>query len=243
MAPIISFKYMLKLLSFTRNLDGINRTFHWGWLLSLLVMGASSLLKAVGKKSMTFNLHKKRPTHVSCYTPNMLQKRIPALICITEDTDVSSFASAYARMWTATYSSDVDLSRLLGLQTSLIWLLHWPGCLGLHQWTVCDTISAFAGQGKLKALKIFLREQKFIDAFATLGSSWNVRNELFCIIEEFVCQLYCRNTNILKVNELKYQMFRNRREEMESAQRPPCEDTIKQHTRRANSWRPSGDGV
>ena len=42
--------------------------------LSLLVIGASSLLKAVGKKSMTFNLHKKRPTHVSCYTPNMLQK-------------------------------------------------------------------------------------------------------------------------------------------------------------------------
>ena len=42
--------------------------------LSLLVIGASSLLKAVGKKSMTFNLYKKRPTHVSCYTPNMLQK-------------------------------------------------------------------------------------------------------------------------------------------------------------------------
>ena len=49
--------------------------------------------------------------------------------------------------------------------------------LGLHQWTGCDTISAFAGQGKLKALKIILREQKFIDAFATLGSSWNVANE------------------------------------------------------------------
>ena len=42
--------------------------------LSLLVIGASSLLKAVGKKSMTFNLHKKRPTHVSCYMSNMLQK-------------------------------------------------------------------------------------------------------------------------------------------------------------------------
>ena len=72
--------------------------------------------------------------------------------------------------------------------------------LGLHPWTGCDTISAFAGQGKLKALKILLREQKFIDAFATLGSSWNVANDLFCIIEEFVCQLYCRNTKILKVN-------------------------------------------
>ena len=44
-------------------------------------------------------------------------------------------------------------------------------------------------------------------------SSWNVANELFCIIES-VCQLYCRNTKILKVNELN--------------------DTLKQHTRRAN---------
>ena len=82
--------------------------------------------------------------------------------------------------------------------------------LGLHPCTGCDTISAFSCQGKLKALKILLREQKFIDAFATLGSNWNVANELFCTIEEFVCQLYCRNTKILKVNELRYQMFRRR---------------------------------
>ena len=34
----------------------------------------ASLLKAVVKKSITFNLHKKRPTHVSFYMPNMLQK-------------------------------------------------------------------------------------------------------------------------------------------------------------------------
>ena len=43
-----------------------------------------------------------------------------------------------------------------------------------------------------------------------------------------------RNTKILKVNELRYQMFRSRRGEMESAQLQPCEDTLKQHTRRAN---------
>ena len=36
-----------------------------------------------------------------------------------------------------------------------------PMLLGLHPWTGCDTISAFARQVKLKALKIVLREQKF----------------------------------------------------------------------------------
>ena len=134
----------------------------------------------------------------------------------------------------------------VGLVTKLAAALDRDVCtalLGLHAWTGCDTISAFAGQGNLKALKILLREQKFIDTFATLGSSWNVANELFCIIEEFVCQLYCRNTKILKVDELRYQMFRSRRGEMKSAQLPPREDTLKQHTRRANyqvaTWRRS----
>ncbi|KAG1714163.1 hypothetical protein GQR58_001793 [Nymphon striatum] len=78
--------------------------------------------------------------------------------------------------------------------------------MGLHPWTGCDTVSAFAGQGKLKALKILLREQKSIDAFATLATSWNITNELFFIIEQFVCQLYCRNTKIINVNKLRYQM-------------------------------------
>ncbi len=148
----------------------------------------------------------------------------------------SSFVLDYVRMWTSTYSSDVDLSWLLDI-TKPAAVLGRDVCtalLGFHPWTGCDAISAFAGQGKLKALKILLREQKFIDAFATLGSSWNVANDLFCIIEEFVCQLYCRNTKILKVNELRYQMFSSRRGEMESAELPPCEDTLKQHILRAN---------
>ena len=46
-----------------------------------------------------------------------------------------------------------------------------------------------------------------------------------------------------KVSELRYQMFRSRRGEMESAQLAPCEDTLKQHTRwenyQAAIWRRS----
>ena len=159
---------------------------------------------------------------------------IPALICITEDTYVFIICLG---LWQDVYSNIFIIRgskssvRLIDI-TKLAAALGRDVCtplLGLHPWTGCDTISAFAGQGKLKALKILLREQKFIDAFATLGSSWSIANELFCIIEEFVCQLYCHNTKILKVNELRYQMFRSRRGVMESAQLPPCEDTLKQH--------------
>ena len=164
---------------------------------------------------------------------------IPALICITEDTDVFIICLGLCQNGNNNifFRRGSKLSVRLVDITKLAAPLGRDVCtalLGLHPWTGCDTISAFAGQGKLKALKIILREQKFIDAFATLGSSWNVANQLFCIIEECVCQLYCRNTKILKVNELRYQMFSSRRGEMESAELPPCEDTLKQHILRAN---------
>ena len=55
-----------KLLPFCRK-AGRNRSFEKSSdesaYLSLLAIGVSSLLKAVGKKSMIFNLHKKWPTH------------------------------------------------------------------------------------------------------------------------------------------------------------------------------------
>ncbi len=123
---------------------------------------------------------------------------IPALICITEDTyvfiwlglcqDVNS--NIFIRRGSKSSVRLVDITKLaaaLGRDVC-------TALLGLHPWNSCDTISAFEGQGKLKALKILLREQKRIDAFATLGSSWNVANELLCIIEEFVCQLCYRKT-------------------------------------------------
>ena len=128
---------------------------------------------------------------------------IPALICITEYTDVFIICLGLCQ--------DVNINIFIRCGSKLTFRLVditkpaaalgrdvCTALLGFHPWTGCDAISAFAGQGKLKALKILLREQKFIDAFATLGSSWNVANELFCIIEECVCQLYCRNTKTLK---------------------------------------------
>ena len=165
-------------------------------------------------------------------------EKIPELIYITEDTDVfiiclglcQDVNNIFIRPGSKSSVRLVDITKLAAALGRDV----YTALLALHPWTGCDTISAFAGQGKLKGLKILLREQKLINAFATLGSSWNVANEFFCIIEEFVCQLYCRNTNILKVNELRYQMFRSRRGEMEFAQLPPCEDALKQHTLRTN---------
>ena len=88
---------------------------------------------------------------------------IPALICITEDTavfiiclglcqDVNS--NIFIRRGSKSSVRLVDITKLaaaLGRDVC-------AALLGLHPWTGCDTISACAGQGNLKALKILLLE-------------------------------------------------------------------------------------
>ena len=92
---------------------------------------------------------------------------IPALICITEDTDVFIICLG---LW-QDVNSNIFITRGSKSSVRLVDITKpaaalgrdvCTALLGLHPWTGCDTISAFSGQGKLKALKIILREQKFI---------------------------------------------------------------------------------
>ena len=65
---------------------------------------------------------------------------------------------------------------------------------GLHPFTGCDTVPAFAGKGKLTALKIMKDSPKFQRAFTLLGERFDVTNELLTTLEEFVCRLYGSQT-------------------------------------------------
>ena len=63
-----------------------------------------------------------------------------------------------------------------------------------HVFTGCDTVSAFAGKGKVTPLKLASKNEKYISAFTSLGSQLEVSNELVKILEEFTCELYHRGT-------------------------------------------------
>ena len=142
--------------------------------------------------------------------------------------------------------TEVDWSlHLLCIQGTIRWCFAMDKSLiGLHLWTECDTLSAFARQGKMKALKILLRDQKFMDIFAPLGTSWNISNDVFCITQEFVCQPSCRNTKVTKANELGYQMVHSTQGGFKLTQLPPCQDTLRQHTHvNLTTRQPYGDGV
>jgi hypothetical protein len=55
----------------------------------------------------------------------------------------------------------------------------------LHTFTGCDSISSFAGKGKLTALKTLKGSHSYQELFYQLGSDWEISSEVFKRIEAF----------------------------------------------------------
>ncbi|KAG0717882.1 hypothetical protein GWK47_053560 [Chionoecetes opilio] len=106
--------------------------------------------------------------------------------------------------------------------------------IGMHAFTGCDTVSAFAGRGKMTTLKQVKMDKTYQDAFHELGRSWEVSPELFEKLQEITCHMYLPSTHTTEVNKLRYELFCARRGEVESSQLPPCEDCLFMHALRAN---------
>ncbi|KAL8567345.1 hypothetical protein ACOMHN_001733 [Nucella lapillus] len=78
--------------------------------------------------------------------------------------------------------------------------------IGMHAYTGCDTVSAFAGKGKLNALKILKGDEDVKQAFLELGESWELTSELFQHLERFTCIWYSKQ-GPSDVNVLRYHMY------------------------------------
>ena len=120
------------------------------------------------------------------------------------------------------------------LLTSRELLLVWAYlCAELHwhaAFNGCDTVSAFAGKGKMKML---IHSKDYQDTFLELGTEWDVSSEIMDKQKVFRCLLYAPKASSTKVNELRYRLFRIKRGEIETHQLPPCRDCL-QHALRAN---------
>ena len=104
----------------------------------------------------------------------------------------------------------------------------------MHAFTSCDSVSAFAGRGKIGTIKLLKSDKIYQEAFSELGCSWDASAELFKKLQEITCCLYVPSTSITDVNSLQYQVFCVRRGEVESSQLPHCEDCLFMHAIRAN---------
>eukprot|EP00794_Sanderia_malayensis_P013592 gene13592-15000_t len=104
----------------------------------------------------------------------------------------------------------------------------------LHAFTGCDYTSAFHGIGKVKALKVLKKDERFQYVFGVIGDDFEFDGDLFEIIQEFVCTLYGLKS-LSDVNEARYKKFcSSKRKIPEPQQLPPTSDELLQQCKRVS---------
>jgi hypothetical protein len=104
--------------------------------------------------------------------------------------------------------------------------------LGLHAFTGCDTVSAFAGHGKIRSMKLMAKTQENVKLFAELGKTFQLSEELVNNLQEFVCKMYGKQ--IADIDLLRYKLYCSKKGKCEIERLPPCMAALRQHCLRAN---------
>ena len=81
--------------------------------------------------------------------------------------------------------------------------------IGFHSVTGTDYTSTFFRKGKKRRWSVMQSDYPFIQTITVLGSSWNIDQNLECILEEYVCSLYGEKK--LSVNEVRFYIFQKKK--------------------------------
>ena len=102
----------------------------------------------------------------------------------------------YRKCGTSTRTTNIDISKL----AQAIGVDVCKSLLGMHAFTGCDTVSAFASQGKLSALKIIKTNKTFQKMFQEMSDDWNHTDELFTQLQAFPCLVYGAKNGTTDIN-------------------------------------------
>ena len=58
-----------------------------------------------------------------------------------------------------------------------------------HSFTGCDTLSAFAGRGKIKPLMLMMKSKDYIEMFESFGSGIEIDDSLINLLNRFLCHI------------------------------------------------------
>ncbi|XP_038063921.1 uncharacterized protein LOC119734467 [Patiria miniata] len=103
--------------------------------------------------------------------------------------------------------------------------------IGFHCFSGCDSVSAFYGKGKMKAIKLLVENPTLCAQFQLLGESFMVTDDQVTALEMFVCKLYAQHS-YSRVNEARCAMF-SMATKAENVM-PPNRDALRKHIERAN---------
>ena len=95
-------------------------------------------------------------------------------------------------------------------------------------------VSAFAGCGKVARYRIVTRSAEFLKMFQQLGMERCLSDNLYRSLQKFTCAMYCSTPGTNDIHELRYRLFCLKRGDVESNQQPPCKDTLRKYSLRAN---------
>ena len=108
--------------------------------------------------------------------------------------------------------------------------------IGFHAFTGNDYVSSFYQKRKFLCWKILEKNPKFLEAFQDLGSTWELDDKTFELLNEYVCILYGYQKK--DVNQVRYQLFQKKYEKEEKiidlSMLPPYESVLLLHAKRAN---------
>ena len=100
---------------------------------------------------------------------------------------------------------------------------------GMHAITGCDTVSSFAGKGKLSAFQFVKKKVSFQELFARFGLSWEFSDADVTNLQIFTCSLYGAKKCKSDVNTLRYQLFCSKQANVEGHKLPLCADCLYKH--------------
>ena len=107
--------------------------------------------------------------------------------------------------------------------------------IGFHALTGNDFVSSFFRKGKKRCFEVLVKKSKYQNALALLGNTWDLSEEVFDSIQQFICQMYCLSKK--DVNEARYDMFYKKYQShnkiVDMSTLPPCKATLKLHVLRS----------
>ena len=113
--------------------------------------------------------------------------------------------------------------------------------IGVHALTGCDTVSAFCGKGKWRAVQLLQKNKEYVDAMMRIGVAWDLPEEVFRVTEALVCNLYGHRFD--SVDLLRYKLYCAKGGKVEPEALPACQSSLRLHVARTNYqaaiWRSS----
>lgn len=140
------------------------------------------------------------------------ERRYRSIIVSSEDTDVRILCLAfsfsinvpiYQRCVSQMNARYVDIGKIAHVISQDV----CKALPGLHAFTGCDAVSAFAGIGKVKPLKKLLSKNEYQRTFQQLGENWLMSEDLLMQLEAFVCDIYGAKKGASDVNQCRYAVF------------------------------------